>query len=83
VFHLGKLLHYAKKTILSWKGMQGTKTLAYYENFYFTAVKSFITLAPGPRRVALLQFESLYNLINTFIFRVSETLIRMNEETCN
>jgi hypothetical protein len=27
---------------LGWKGLPGTKTLAYYENLYITAVKSFL-----------------------------------------
>jgi hypothetical protein len=30
----------------SWKGLNGTNTLAYYENLQITDVKSFITLAP-------------------------------------
>ena len=30
-----------------WKGLLGTNTLAYYENLYITAVKSFIGLDPG------------------------------------
>ncbi len=29
-----------------WKCLPGTNTLAYYEDLYLTAVKSFITLAP-------------------------------------
>jgi hypothetical protein len=29
---------------LGWKGSEGTNTLAYYENSYLAAVKSFITL---------------------------------------
>ncbi len=32
---------------LGWKGLTGTKTLAHYEKSQRTAVKSFITLAPG------------------------------------
>ncbi len=32
---------------LGWKGFPGTNALAYYKNSYLTAVKSFITLAPG------------------------------------
>jgi hypothetical protein len=32
---------------LGWKFSPGTNTLAYYENLYITAVKSFIGLAPG------------------------------------
>ncbi len=31
---------------LRWKGLPGTNTLAYYENLYITAVKSFIVEAP-------------------------------------
>ncbi len=33
---------------LGWKGLSGTNTLAYYENPYITAVKSFIVQAPEP-----------------------------------
>jgi hypothetical protein len=32
---------------LSWKGSSGTNTLEYYVHLESTAVKSFITLAPG------------------------------------
>jgi hypothetical protein len=31
---------------LSWKGLPGTNTLAYYENLQITDVKFFITLGP-------------------------------------
>ncbi len=37
---------------LGWKGLPGTNTLAYYENSSITAVKGFITLAPGSRSPA-------------------------------
>jgi hypothetical protein len=32
---------------LGWKGLQGTNTLAYYEDSQITSVKSFIILGPG------------------------------------
>jgi hypothetical protein len=32
---------------LGWKSLPGTNALAYYEHLKITAVKSFITLAPG------------------------------------
>ncbi len=32
---------------LGWKGLPGTNALAYYKKSTITAVKSFITLAPG------------------------------------
>jgi hypothetical protein len=32
---------------VSWKGLPGTNNPAYYENPEITAVKSFITQAPG------------------------------------
>ncbi len=38
---------------LVWKGLPGTKTLAYYENLYITAVKGLITLTPEPNVVKL------------------------------
>jgi hypothetical protein len=38
---------YSTNIRLGWKGVPGTNTLAYYKNLYLTAVKSFITLAPG------------------------------------
>jgi hypothetical protein len=34
---------------LGWKGLPWANTLAYYEILKITAVKSFITLAPGHR----------------------------------
>ena len=38
---------------LGWKGLPGTNSLAYYERSYLTAVKSFITLRPGPNVIKL------------------------------
>jgi hypothetical protein len=38
---------YPKTLDLAGKGMSVTNTLAYYESPQITAVKSFITLAPG------------------------------------
>jgi hypothetical protein len=32
---------------LGWKGSPGTNILAYYKNMSITAIKCFITLAPG------------------------------------
>ncbi len=32
---------------LGWKGLAGTKTIAYYENSYITAVKCLITFDPN------------------------------------
>jgi hypothetical protein len=32
---------------LHWKGLPGTNALAYYEESYLTAIKSFITFPPG------------------------------------
>jgi hypothetical protein len=46
---------------LGWKGLPGTNALAYYEKSQLTAVKSFITLAPG----ALIIFYA--ELIATYI----------------
>ncbi len=47
VLHWGRLLAFPTKMALSWKGLPGTTTLAHYEKSYITAVKSFITFAPG------------------------------------
>ncbi len=41
----GRLLASPTNTTLGWKGLPGTNTLAYYENPYNTAVKSFIVQA--------------------------------------
>jgi hypothetical protein len=43
----GKLLALPTYIRLGWKSLPETSTLAYYENSQITAVKSFITLAPG------------------------------------
>ncbi len=49
---------------LSWKGLPGTNTLAYYENPKITAVKSFIGVGPGG------QSSNLY-LIEVHFFNAS------------
>jgi hypothetical protein len=41
------LLALATKYRVVWKGLPRANTLAYYENSYLTAVKSFITLTLG------------------------------------
>ncbi len=43
----GRLLVSPTNIRLGWKSLPGTNTLASYKNPYITAVKSFITLAPG------------------------------------
>jgi hypothetical protein len=43
----GKLLTLSANTRPGWKALPGANTLAYYKNLKLTAVKSFITLAPG------------------------------------
>ncbi len=50
---LGRLLALIANIILGWKGLPGTNALAYYEKAQLTAVKSFITLAPGPNVIKL------------------------------
>jgi hypothetical protein len=47
MLHLDKLLALPANIRLGCKGLQETKTLAYYENSYITDKKSFITLGPG------------------------------------
>jgi hypothetical protein len=47
VLHLGRLLALLANIRLGWKDLPGTNTLAYYGNPYFTAVISFMILAPG------------------------------------
>jgi len=42
----GRLQASPKNTILGWKFLPETNTLAYYKNPYITAVKSFIVQAP-------------------------------------
>ncbi len=44
---LGYALALPANIKLSWKGLPGTNTLAYYENPQITTVKSFIVQAPG------------------------------------
>jgi hypothetical protein len=39
---------------LGLKGIPRTNTLAYYELSYITAVKSFMTLSPGPTVIKLI-----------------------------
>jgi hypothetical protein len=43
---------------LCWKGLPGTNALAYYEKSLHTAVKSFITLAPGVNPINILFFAT-------------------------
>ncbi len=43
----GKLLALPTNVRLGWKSLPRTNTLAYYKSLEITAVKSFITLAPG------------------------------------
>ncbi len=45
LFYLIKAPAFPMNTILSWKGLPGTNTLAYYKNSLVTAVKSVTTLA--------------------------------------
>jgi hypothetical protein len=45
----GRLLALSANIILGRKGLPWTNTLAYYEHSKITAVKSFITFAPGHR----------------------------------
>ncbi len=40
----GRLLALPTKSGIGWKGLSGTNTLAYYENFQITDIKCFITL---------------------------------------
>ncbi len=42
---MGEAPAFTANTRLSWKGLPGTDTLAYYENLLITAVKSFIVQA--------------------------------------
>jgi hypothetical protein len=46
---LGRLLALPTNITLGWISLPRTNTLAYYENVYLTAVKSFIALSPGGR----------------------------------
>jgi hypothetical protein len=46
----GRLLALPTNIRLGWKGLTGTKTLAYYEHLQITDEKSFITLGPGRLR---------------------------------
>ncbi len=46
-----RLLALPESIRLGWKGLPGTNALAYYENSYVTAVKSFITLAPDLQEI--------------------------------
>ncbi len=43
----GRLLALPTNIRLSWKGLPGTNTPAYYEDSKVTDVKSLITLSPG------------------------------------
>jgi hypothetical protein len=45
VLHLGRLKASPANIRLSWKGLPGTKTIAYYENPLIKAVKSFLVQA--------------------------------------
>jgi hypothetical protein len=47
LLHSGRLLAFLTNIGLGWKGLAGPNTLAFCENSYITAVKSFITLGPG------------------------------------
>ncbi len=50
---LGRLLALPTNIRISWKGLAGTSTLAYYENSLITNKKSFITLTLGPNVIRL------------------------------
>ncbi len=47
MFHLGRLLALPTRIRLMMERLPRTNGRAYYEKSYLTAVKSFITLAPG------------------------------------
>ncbi len=53
---LGRLLALPTNNRLSWKGLPGTNTLAYYKNARLTAVNRFITLAPDMQQVTFKKF---------------------------
>ncbi len=53
---LGRLLALPTNIRLSWKGLQGTNTLAFYKTSQLTAVRSFITLAPDMQQVIFKKF---------------------------
>jgi hypothetical protein len=55
----GRLLALPANNRLSWIGLQGTNTLAYYENSQLKAVKSFIILAPANSMAKLKQARLL------------------------
>jgi hypothetical protein len=43
------------QTLLGWKGLPGSNTIAYYEHLLITDINSFITLCPGPIVIKLLR----------------------------
>ncbi len=47
MLHSGRFLTSPKNIRLSWKSLPEANAIAYYAKAEFTAVKSFITLAPG------------------------------------
>ncbi len=55
----GRLLALPTNIRLGWKGLPGTNILAYYEKSQLTAVKSFVTLAPGVNAIKLYFFCNL------------------------
>jgi hypothetical protein len=54
---VGKALALLSNIRHGWKGMPGTSTLAYYEQFKITHEKSFITLVPGVSIIKLFEYE--------------------------
>jgi len=51
---LGQAPGFAPQTIdRFWKSLPGANTLAYYKNLQVTAMKSFITLAPGHNQYSI------------------------------
>ncbi len=53
----GRLLASHTNIRLGWQGLPGTNALAYYEKSYLMAVESFITLAPGSKKIRI---ETVY-----------------------
>jgi hypothetical protein len=67
----GRLLALPTNIRLDWKDLPGTNAQAYYEKSYLTAVKSFITLAPGITNPSLCIHRSLVISVMTTIIYLS------------
>ena len=68
---------------MGWESLPGTSTPAYYENLYFTYVKSFITSGPDCFILINHQNEKNTEVISSKIKTAATPFILTQSETCD